>query len=368
MSCGPYLIVFGTLALALMFAAPVGAQDGTLEGVETSFTRWMRENGVARATLAIAHGDRLVLVRGYGGLRGERRVLIASLTKPITSVCTAMLIQQDKLRFDSTLGEWLPKRYGRPRDPRLLKVTVAQLLTHRAGFSRREDDPATGSALWKVLQSHGAGQGTMHDLVPSVLRARLDFAPGATYIYTNASYLLLGVIIEAVTGESYEHACNAAVLAPHGIGGATLDTTWAVLGSFGGWSLSAPEYLAFLRTFAPSRTLLDPETHRWMLSAAGKETTASGSMFYSLIRVSPASAGGYDFQHTGSFAYRWPDKRVDENGGNLAVSAHFGASWVVHYEPWSSRAAAALARETYQAIQGVTVWPQLDLCPSLNLH
>ena len=367
-SARSYVILFEALALALMLATPVGGQDRTLEAVETSFTRWMTESGVARGTLAVAHRDRLVLVRGYGGLRGERRVLIASLTKPITSVCTAMLIQQGKLRFDSTLAEWLPKRYGNPRDPRLLKVTVAQLLTHRAGFSRREDDPATGSALWKVLQSHGAGGGTMHDLVPSVLRAHLDFEPGATFVYTNASYLLLGVIIEAVTGESYEHACSAKVLAPHGIRDARLDTTWAVLGSFGGWSLSAPEYLAFLRTFAPGSPILAPETRRWMLSAAGKETTASGPLFYSLIRVSPAAAGGYDFQHTGSFGYRWPDKRVDENGGNLAVSANFGASWVVHYEPWSSAAATALAREMYQAMQGVTVWPTTDLYPSLNLR
>src|SRR5262245_36374250 len=170
-----FLVGLDTLALLLLLSAPLGAQDGTVEAIDAAFTQWMTQYGVPRGTLAVAHGDHLVVVRGYGGLRGEGRVLIASLTKPITAVCIATLIQQGKLRLDSTLGEWLPRRYGEPRDPRLLKVTVAQLLTHRAGFSRREDDPATGSALWATLDSHGAGWGTMHDLVPHVLRAKLDY-------------------------------------------------------------------------------------------------------------------------------------------------------------------------------------------------
>ena len=60
------------------------------------------------------------------------------------------------------------------------------------------------------------------------------------------------MLIEIVTGQSYEEACGGAVLAPQGVRRATLDPEWAVLGSFGGWSLSGPQYLAFLRAFAPS--------------------------------------------------------------------------------------------------------------------
>ena len=61
-------------------------------------------------------------------------MLIASLTKPITGVCIATLIQQGKLRFDTTLGELLPSRFGEPRDARLRTVTVAHLLTHGADY------------------------------------------------------------------------------------------------------------------------------------------------------------------------------------------------------------------------------------------
>jgi CubicO group peptidase (beta-lactamase class C family) len=357
----------GIVALGLLIASPASAQDGTLDTLEVAFTRWMKQYGVARATLAVAHRERLVLAKGYGGLGGEQRVLIASLAKPITGVCVAMLIQQGRLHFDSSLGEWLPRHYGEPRDPRLLKVTVAQLLTHRAGFSRREDDPATGSALSEVLRRRGPGHGTMHDLVPTVLRAKLDHEPGTVYAYTNAGHLLLGVLIEAVTGQTYEAACSAAVLVPQGIKGARLDSTRGVLGSFGGWSLSGPEYLAFLRTLAPTGTLLAPDTRQWMLSPAGKETTATGRVFYSFMLVRPQAAGGQDFLHAGDLIYRFPDKRVDENVRTLAVIAAFGASWFVYYERAGSDAAIALSRDMYRAGQSVTTWPETNLYPVFNL-
>ena len=360
---------FGALVLAAVLAAKAHAEDPGIESVDHAFARWMREFGVTSATLSVAHGDRLVFVRGYGGLSGERRVLIASLTKPITGVCAALLIQRGKLRFDSTLGEWLPRRYGDPRDPRLLGVTVAQLLTHRAGFSRREDDPATGLALLEVVRRSGPRHATMHDLVPSVLRAKLEYEPGTRYTYTNAGHLLLGVLIETVTGQSYEEACGRAVLGPQGVRRPTLDPEWAVLGSFGGWSLSGPEYLAFLRAFAPTAPLLTRETRQWMFSAAGKETTANGPAFHSLLLVRPAAAGGYDLLYRGAWTYRFPEKRIDVNINTLAVSAAFGASWFVYLEPGvSDKARLALDRELYQAVQGVSTWPEINLYPSLGLE
>jgi CubicO group peptidase (beta-lactamase class C family) len=190
-------------------------------------------------------------VKGYGGVSGERRGLIASLSKAITGACTATLIQQGNLRFDTTLGELLPARYGEPRDPRLQAMTIAQLLTHRSGFGRGESrDPATGTTLSEALGRRAVTQITMRDLVPGVLRHKLKHEPGATYAYTNASHLLLGIVIEELAGQRYDDYCGAAVLKPHRIKDPQLHSTWHVLGSFGGWSRSGPEYLAFLHDFA----------------------------------------------------------------------------------------------------------------------
>ena len=82
--------------IALLVAGTAHAQDATVEVVDTAFSRWIKEHSVQRATLAVAHDDRLVLVKGYGGASGERRGLIASLSKAITAACATTLIQQGK--------------------------------------------------------------------------------------------------------------------------------------------------------------------------------------------------------------------------------------------------------------------------------
>ncbi len=372
-------MIRGLSVLVVLFAASTAfAQDtasSTVDGIEQAFARWVKQHDVVRATLAVAHGDRLVLVKGYGGLAGESRVLIASLSKAITATCTATLVQQDKLRFDTPFGELLDrgaKRYGEPRDPRLRTVTVEQLLTHRAGFSRPQGDPATGTNLAGLLGRQAVSQTAMHDLVPGVLRHKLDHEPGAVHAYTNAPHLLLGIAIEVITGQAYEGYCADAVLRSHGITGAKLHPKWGVLGSFGGWSLSGPEYLTFLRVFAPSGTLLSPESRRWLLAGIGKETTASGPHFYSMLYVRPLPTGGHNFFHTGSWGYRQgptgPSGGINDSLGTLAVSAAFGASWFAYYEPRPDNAArSALDRELYRAAAAVKTWPEANLYLRLGL-
>ena len=53
----------------------------TADAVDQAFVPWMTQHGVSRGTLAVARGNRLVIVKGHGGLQGDRRFLIASLAK-----------------------------------------------------------------------------------------------------------------------------------------------------------------------------------------------------------------------------------------------------------------------------------------------
>jgi CubicO group peptidase (beta-lactamase class C family) len=364
-------------ALALLaLSAPAFAQPpapGTVDDIEQLFARWVKRHGVARATLAVARGDRLVLAKGYGGLAGDSRVLLASLSKPITATCTATLIDQGKLRFDTPLGEfvdrWTP-RYGAPADPRLRAVTIEQLLTHRAGYARPVSDPVTGRNLVALLGRRAPSQVTMHDLVPGLLRQKLTYDPGAAYAYTNAPHLVLALVIEAVAGRSYETYCAETVLRPQGIAGAGLHPRWAVIGPVGGWSLSAPEYLAFLRVFPPSGNFLSAETRRWLLAAEGKELT--GELFYSLLFVRPAGGRGHNFFHMGSWGYRQapsgPAGGINDSVGTQAATIASGTSWFVSYEPRpGSDARAALDRELVRAAEAVTSWPDGDLYPRFGV-
>ncbi|MBM3219420.1 MAG: serine hydrolase [Candidatus Rokubacteria bacterium] len=328
--------------VSLVLTASASAQDVPLRSVdamEQTFARWVKQHKVRRATLAIARGDRLVLAKGYGGLTGGSRVLLASLSKAVTATCTTTLIEQGTLRFDTPLAEFVDRwatRYRKPADARLGTVTIAQLLTHRAGFSRVSGDPVTGSNLVDQLGRRAVTQVTMYDLVPGMLRHTLTDEPGSTYTYTNAPHLLLALVIEAVTGQSYETYCAEAVLRPHGIAGAKFHAKWAVLGAFGGWNLSGPEYLAFYRAFLPTGTFLNADTRRWLVEGTGKELSVGGPVFYSLLFVRPV-AGGHNFFHMGTWGYRQspsgPSGGINDSMGTMAASLASGASWFAYFEP-----------------------------------
>ena len=364
-----------TLALLALAVPGVAQESGGLDGIEQTYVRWLKEHNVQRASIAVAYGDRLVLAKGYGGLTPDSRVLIASLSKAITGVCVTRLIQDGKLRFDTPLGDVLARiqpGLPAPHDPRLRTVTIEQLLSHRAGFSRTGGDPATGPNLGEVLVHRPVNQATTNDLFPGVLATALEFAPGTKHVYTNAPHLLLGVVIEALTGERYEDYCGATVLRPHGIKKPTLHERWAVLGAFGGWSLSGAEYLAFYRDLAPASAALTRETRAWMLAPAGKET-GNGTQFYSLLFVRPAPRNGYQLFHAGSWGYRLPASSksglINDSIGTRAIRTPSGVSWFVSYEPRpGGDALEALDRELNRATGAVTVWPETDLFPTFGLR
>ena len=279
----------------------------------------------------------------------------------------ATLVQQGRLSFSTSLGKILPRSLGTPVDPGLRTVTIEQLLTHRAGFGDGHGgDPATGQlggelAFYRLLRRRGPQLAEARDLWANVIRFRLESAPGEVYRYTNAAYLALGLVIEAVTSRPYEEYCASAVLAPSGIVNARLDPTWRILGAFGGWRLSGPEYLAFLRVFRPDGPVLDAERRRWTLTTVGREMDASGQASYTLGVIVRTVSEGHNLWHAGGFDYHHPDAMggpLNISIGTLAVRAVIGASWFVFYEPNQSREARReLDRELWRAASAVRTWP-----------
>src|SRR5262249_50836601 len=153
------------------------------------------------------------------------------------------------LGFDTPLSAALAKftaAYGRPRDPRVERVTVAELLTHRAGFATGEDDdPASGRNFDRYVRTHTSRAPAEPSLLAAALRERLARAPGTAYTYGNAAYLVLGAVAEEASGLPYATYCGEAVLKPLGIT-AALDPVWQVTGPMGGWRMRAADYLRIL--------------------------------------------------------------------------------------------------------------------------
>ncbi|HUR97289.1 MAG TPA: serine hydrolase domain-containing protein [Pyrinomonadaceae bacterium] len=123
--------------------------------------------------------------------RIDTKLNIASATKMFTAVAVAQLIEKGKLTLNDTVANILPDY---PNKEVAKKITVHHLLSHSSGLG---DYHGAGYICRKgVLR-------TPHDYFPLLADQKLSFEPGEKMQYSNAGYVILGAIIEKVSGESY---------------------------------------------------------------------------------------------------------------------------------------------------------------------
>jgi len=233
------------LGLSAALAAAPGAWAQTAEVTATGervpelaafdelMDRFVREQGVPGAGLAIAHRGQLRYARGFGladrdtgaPVRPTTRFRIASVSKPFTAVAILKLVEQGKLGVDDPV---LPLLGHPAKDPRWARITVRHCLQHRGGWDRAiSGDPI--SQTGKIFQTTGIPPPHHPSLIVRyMLRQPLDFDPGARMAYSNLGYLVLGRIIEKISGIDYEDHVRAAVLKPLGLNSMKLGkATWA---------------------------------------------------------------------------------------------------------------------------------------------
>ena len=233
------------LGLTAALAAAPGAWAQTAEVTATGervpelaafdelMDRFIREQGVPGASLAIAHRGQLRYARGFGvadrdtgvPVRPTTRFRIASVSKPFTAVAILKLVEQGKLGIDDPV---LPLLGHPAKDPRWARITVRHCLQHRGGWDRAiSGDPI--SQTGKIFQTTGIPPPHHPSLiVRHMLRQPLDFDPGARMAYSNLGYLVLGRIIAKISGVDYEEHVRAAMLKPLGLDSMKLGkATWA---------------------------------------------------------------------------------------------------------------------------------------------
>ena len=300
-----------------------------------------------------------------------------SLSKAITTVCIATLVREQKVALDDPIGSLLSPlyaRYGKPVDERFARITVADLLIHRGGWPRRPGGNGFAPGLPQLLQQRSLRSVSAGALMPEILRFPLSRDPGVQYEYSNVGYLLLGQIIEVRTGQKYVDACGSRVLARAGIGKAQLDSIWGgVLHAAGGWSLSGPEYLAFLRLLRPRRPdLLSSDLRAWLTDPQGKWIDEGGRRAYTLgvmLRLP-----GRNLFHGGSWTWRQsgtPDGTITVKEGTWAVLAGDGTAWFASFDTVNSDenpdAMGALDATLWRARNAVSTWPDRDLFPQFGI-
>jgi CubicO group peptidase (beta-lactamase class C family) len=203
---------FGIVALA---AAPAARAADTAPDDPAQIDRLLSKafpsDGPGAAVLVVSSGQ-TVLRKGYGladlelGVPADPKHVfrICSITKQFTAVAILQLVEAGKVRLEDPITKYLPDftTSGAP-------VTVAQLLTHTAGV------PSVGSVaewskVWRTDMS-------VADLLSQGKNKPLDFPPGTDFRYSNTGYVLLGAVIEKVSGQRYAEYVQTHLFAPAGM-------------------------------------------------------------------------------------------------------------------------------------------------------
>lgn len=200
-------------ALALMTFASIAAAAEAIESrLDTILARATAEDGKPGIAVAVQRGTQVIYAKGFGYADLELRVPvtsdtvfpIGSITKTMTGLAIAQLVTAGKIDFDAPAGKYVPGLAPPARD-----ALIRHLLNHTSGLVNYTELPEF---------PRGAERPVTRAEVLSWFSARpLQFEPGTRYNYTNSGTFLLGLIIEHVTGQSYDEYVRQNIFAPFGM-------------------------------------------------------------------------------------------------------------------------------------------------------
>jgi CubicO group peptidase (beta-lactamase class C family) len=170
----------------------------------------MEEGSIPGLALAVVQEGRLVAAKDYGFANLEHMVpatehtmfKIASITKTITATAVMMLVEHGKMDLDEKVSAYLP---GLPSS--WSPITLRHLLSHTSGMKSYEALPPDS---WQPDDPY-------ERIVRSVAELPLAFQPGEAWSYSNANYVVLGVLIERVSGMPYRDFVQQQILLPVGM-------------------------------------------------------------------------------------------------------------------------------------------------------
>jgi CubicO group peptidase (beta-lactamase class C family) len=154
--------------------------------------------GVPSVAVAVVRGRDTLVMRGYGlanreagRAAGPNTIYeIGSITKQFTAAAIMRLVEQGRIGLQDDLSKYLPDFPLQGHH-----VTIRQLLNHTSGIHSYTSSPA-----WRATWARDLPPDS---IVGFVARDSFDFAPGTKWAYNNTGYVLLGMIIEKVTGKPY---------------------------------------------------------------------------------------------------------------------------------------------------------------------
>lgn len=320
---------FAVVVLSLVLAAPAAAAPPGPADVQRGLKRLVAKKGGPPGAIATIYRDgKLTVLRAGranvkrpGAPKATDHMRIASVAKAFSGAVALNLVRAGRLGLDDTIAQRLggmPAAWG--------GVTVRQMLNHTSGLP----DYTQSKGFAKQARVNPRGFVSPSKIIGWVRADPLEFAPGSRYEYSNTDNIVIGLIVEAVTGQSYGQNLEQIVFGPAGLSETSFPTKPALprpfihgyvidpregpvdvstfLSSSGAWAsgavVSTPRDLnAFIRSYLGLRFFDAAQQQQQMQFVPGGESSPPGpgqnSAGLALFRYETKC--GTVYGHTGNF-------------------------------------------------------------------
>lgn len=201
------------LVLALLLPQNVSAQPASPDSFIADYAKEHNFNG----TILVQKDGKTFYAQSFGLANipfqvpntRQTKYKIASITKLFTSVLILQLHEQGKLDLHKTVGTYLPDCSGEGKD----KVTIHQLLNHTSGLANFDTVTDLETALKSGIPAYQTPY-TSDQLLARFCGGKLANPPGKVFDYNNGDYIVLGKILERLSGKTYDQVLGERILRP----------------------------------------------------------------------------------------------------------------------------------------------------------
>jgi CubicO group peptidase (beta-lactamase class C family) len=219
----PSFLIFLFLPVLLTVGCtPPENDSATITGLMQRY----HDIGQFNGAVLVSHNGQVILEKAYGEANREwsikntvdTKFRLGSATKQFTAALVLDLVEEKKLALDDLISDYLPEFRSDIGEI----VTIHHLLTHSSGITMPK---MTSEEYWDFFQKRK----TTRELVDTLCSKNLAFTPGEKFTYSSAGYILLGAIIERVTGKPYEQVLRERILEAYDMSGTGIDDPEAII-------------------------------------------------------------------------------------------------------------------------------------------
>jgi D-alanyl-D-alanine carboxypeptidase len=212
------ILTIGSVRLVAQRPVVTGGTNVLKKELQAKLDEWYKAGKFPGATLGVAlpNGESFGLAVGYSDrdaktpMKPFDRMLAGSVGKTFAAATALQLVKEGKIGLDDKIEKYLGKEVWFPRLPNAKDVTIRQLMNHTSGLVRYEfKDEFT-----KYLTEHPMKVWTPEERLAYLFDEKPPFEAGKGWDYSDTNYIVLGMIIERVTGKNFYDEANRRVIKP----------------------------------------------------------------------------------------------------------------------------------------------------------